>query len=224
MFLSEIWAKGHWNDAHIQESDWSTFQADFSLLNGRVYPDTLLPNSPVDLAKSRLDVPTAHALTIQTDPDTGDLLTNAGYEHLQYNPHSALITCNAGEKVLLRFANLGFREAAMTLAGIDMRVVGRDATPMRGRDGTDTSYMTNTLLFGAGESFDVIFTAPAYSGGSGTSGNGYDTYVLYNRRYTQVSNLSAGGSGGQRTEVRVYPSGSLPVQRYINEHPDDTAA
>jgi len=160
MFLSEIWAEGHWNDAHIQESDWSLFKADYSLLNGRVYPDTLKPNSPVDLAKST--GPSAHALTIQTDAN-GDLVTNDGLDHLQYNPHSALITCNANERVLLRFANLGFREAAMTLAGIDMRVVGRDATPMRGRDGTDTSYITNTLMFGAGESFDVIFNAPAFN-------------------------------------------------------------
>ena len=216
LFLSEIWAKGHWGDAHIQESDWSTFKADFSLLNGRVHPYTLLPNSPIDLAAS------TNCLTVQTDSN-GDLTTNPGYEHLQYNPHSSLITCNAGERVLLRFANLGFREAAMTLAGIKMRVVGRDASPMKGRDGTDTSYLTNTILIGAGESYDVIFEAPAHSGGSGSSGNGYDTYVLYNRRYTQESNLSPGGSGGQRTEVRVYP-GTLGPQQYINEHPDDIAS
>jgi FtsP/CotA-like multicopper oxidase with cupredoxin domain len=213
LFLSEIWAEGHWNDAHIQESDWSLFKADFSLLNGRVHPYTLLPNSPINLAAS------THALTVQTDSN-GDLATNPGYEELQYNPHSSLITCNAGERVLLRFANLGFREAAMTLAGIKMRVIGRDATIMRGRDGTDTSYLTNTILIGAGESYDVIFTAPAFSGGSGSSGNGYDTYILYNRRYTQDSNLSPGGAGGQRTEVRVYP-GTLGPQLYINQHPDD---
>ena len=217
LFLSEIWAEGHWGDAHIQESDWSTFKADFSLLNGRVHPDTLLPNSPIDLTNS------THALTIQTDSN-GDLKTNPGYEHLQYNPHSSLITCNAGERVLLRFANLGFREAAMTLAGIKMRVVGRDASPMKGRDGTNTSYLTNTLLMGAGESYDAIFEAPAFSGGNGSSGNGYDTYILYNRRYTQESNLSTGGSGGQRTEVRVYPAGTLGPQQYINQHPDDSAA
>ena len=202
--------------AHIQESDWSTFKADFSLLNGRVHPYTLLPNSPINLAAS------THSLTVQTDGN-GDLTTNPGYEHLQYNPHSALITCNAGERVLLRLANLGFREAAMTLAGIKMRVVGRDASPMKGRDGTDTSYTTNTLLIGAGESFDAIFEAPAFSGGSGSSGNGYDTYILYNRRYTQESNLSPGGSGGQRTEVRVYP-GNLGPQQYLNQHPDDMVA
>jgi len=216
LFLSEIWAEGHWNDAHIQESDWSTFKADFSLLNGRVHPYTLLPNSPIDLAAS------THSLTVQTDSN-GDLMTNPGYEELQYNPHSSLITCNAGERVLLRFANLGFREAAMTLAGIKMRVIGRDATLMRGRDGTDTSYLTNTILMGAGESFDCIFEAPAFSGGGGSSGLGYDTYILYNRRYTQESNLSPEGSGGQRTEVRVYP-GTLSPQLYINQHPDDTAS
>jgi hypothetical protein len=173
-----------------------------------MYPETLLPNSPINLAAS------THSLTIQTDA-AGDLKTNTGLEHLQYNPHSALVTCNAGDKVLLRFANLGFREAAMTLAGIDMRVVGRDATPMRSRDGTDTSYITDTLLMGAGESYDVIFTAPPYQGPGP-----YDTYVLYNRRYTQVSNLSPDGAGGQRTEVRVYP-GTLGSQQYLNQHPND---
>jgi hypothetical protein len=209
LFLSEIWAEGHWNDAHIQESDWSLFKADFSLLNGRVHPYTLLPNSPIDLAAS------TNCLTVQFDGN-GDLATNPGYEHLQYNPHSSLITCNAGERVLLRLANLGFREAAMTLAGIKMRVVGRDASPMKGRDGTNTSYVTNTLLIGAGESYDAIFEAPAYEGPGP-----YDTYILYNRRYTQESNLSPGGSGGQRTEVRVYPAGTLGPQLYLNQHPDD---
>lgn len=216
LFLSEIWAKGHWGDAHIQESDWSTFKADFSLLNGRVHPDTLLPNSPVNLANS------THSLSIQTDSN-GDLETNTGYEHLQYNPHSSLITCNAGERVLLRFANLGFREAAMTLAGIKMNVVGRDASPMKGRDGTDTSYMTNTILIGAGESYDCIFEAPAFVGTSTDEmGRPCDKYILYNRRYTQESNLSTGGSGGQRTEVRVYPAGTWGSQAYLNQHPDDT--
>ena len=204
MFLSEVWLEGHWNDAHIQESQWYNFKADFSLLNGRVYPFTLLPNSPVDVAAS------TSALTIQTD-ENGDLIPPAGHPELQYQPHSALVTCKEGEKVLLRFANLGFREASMTLAGIKMRVVGRDATPMRGRDGTDTSYETDTLLMGAGESYDAIFTAPTHSGGSGP-----DVYVLYNRRYTQDDD-TAGGTQGQRTEVRVYPSSSSLVQQHFND-------
>jgi FtsP/CotA-like multicopper oxidase with cupredoxin domain len=223
MFLSEIWLEGHWNDAHIQESQWYNFKADFSLLNGRVYPDTLLPNSPVNLAAS--SGATAHSLTFQIEPPgttpatleiEGDLKTNPGLERLQYQPHSALVTCNEHERVLLRFANLGFREASMTLAGIPMKVVGRDATPMKSsRDGTDTSYSTDTLLMGAGESYDAIFTAPAYQGPGA-----YDTYVLYNRRYTQDDD-TANGTQGQRTEVRVYPAGTRPPQAYFNQHPDD---
>ncbi len=98
---------------------------------------------------------------MQTDA-SGDLVdSRRADEHLQYQPLSALVTCNAGERVLLRFANLGFKESAMTLAGIKMRVVGKDATPMKGRDGTDTSYEASTVSFGAGESIDAIFTAPA---------------------------------------------------------------
>ena len=204
MFLSEVWAEAHWCDSHIQLPDWSDYRADFSLLNGRAYPDTLAPNAPIIAAAS------VHALAVDRHAN-GDLIAPAGRPDLQYQPLSALVTCNAGERVLLRFANLGFREAAMTLAGIQMRVIGRDATIMRGRDGTDTSYETDTILVGAGESFDVLFTAPAHLGGSGP-----DTYVLYNRRLTQVSNLTDGGSGGQRTEVRVYPSG-VAAQQYPND-------
>ncbi|MCB9419940.1 MAG: multicopper oxidase domain-containing protein [Ardenticatenaceae bacterium] len=202
MFLSEVWAEAHWDDAHIQLPDWTDYKADFALLNGRVYPDTLAPNGSVDPFNSVFD-------------GSGDLIPVSGYEHLQYQPLSSLVTCMPGERVLLRFANLGFKESAMTLAGIPMRVVGRDATHMRGRDGTDTSYSTDTITIGAGESFDVIFEAPAFSGGSGSSGQGYDTYLLYNRAYTRSNNLASGGFGGQTTEVRVYPSG-LAAQQFPN--------
>jgi hypothetical protein len=122
----------------------------------------------------------------------------------------------------MRFSNLGFKEAAMTIDGIPMRVLGRDATLMRGRTdgahptGTDTSYVTNTINFNAGESMDVIITAPAFTGGSGSSGQGYDLYMLYNRNYLRSNNLAPGGFGGQATEIRVYPSGSLPDQTVPN--------
>ncbi len=204
MFLSEVWAEAHWADAHIQLPEWSDYRADFALLNGRVYPDTIAPNGSIDPFNPVRDA-------------NGDLIPPTGHPELQYQPLSSLVRCNAGEKVLLRFANLGFKETAMTLTGIKMKVVGKDATPMKGRDGTDTSYETETLSFGAGESIDAIFTAPAFSGGSGSSGNGYDTYVLYNRTYTRADNLAAGGFGGQATEVHVYPSGTLGTQQYPND-------
>lgn len=208
MFLSEVWADSHWADAHIQLPEWSDYRADFSLLNGRVYPDTLAPNSSINVLESR------NALAVRTDAN-GDLVAPAApYEHLQYQPLSALVTCNAGERVLLRFANLGFRESAMTLAGIKMKVVGKDATPMKGRDGTDTSYEASTVSFGAGESIDAVFTAPAYVGPGA-----YDTYLLYDRAYERSNNLAVTtGFGGRRTEVRVYP-GTVPPQMLPNVNP-----
>jgi FtsP/CotA-like multicopper oxidase with cupredoxin domain len=203
MFLSEVWAEAHWADAHIQLPEWSDYRADFSLLNGRVYPDTIAPNGSIDPFNPVHDA-------------DGDLIPTPGYEHLQFQPHSSLVRCNAFERVALRFSNLGFKEQAMTLAGIQMRVVGRDATPMRGRDGTDTSYETDTINIGPGESFDVVFTAPAFTGGSGSSGLGYDRYMLYNRAYDRSNNGAPGGFGGQATEVHVYPSGTVGVQQYPN--------
>ena len=66
MFLSEVWAEAHWADAHIQLPEWSDYHADFSLLNGRVYPDTLAPNAPSDRTRFQ---PACRA----TDAD-GDLI------------------------------------------------------------------------------------------------------------------------------------------------------
>jgi hypothetical protein len=210
MFCSEVWGDSHWADAHIQLPEWSDYDPDFCLLNGRVYPDTLAPNAAFDPALS------SHSLTSVTDA-AGDLTPPAGRPELQYQPYSALVTCNAGDNVLLRFANLGFKESAMTLVGLKMRVVGKDATPMLGRDtagnhsasSANTSYEASTVSFGAGESIDAIFTAPAHSGGTGP-----DVYVLYDRAFERTNNL---GGGGRRTEIRVYPAGTLPPQAYPND-------
>jgi FtsP/CotA-like multicopper oxidase with cupredoxin domain len=199
MLLTEVWAEAHWDDAHIQVPEWSDYHVDFALLNGRVYPDTIAPNGSIDPFNPVRDA-------------DGYLVATPGYEHLQYQPLSSLVTCNAGEKVLLRFSNLGYTTAYMTCPGIKMRVVGRDATPMKGRDGTDTSYLTTGVSVHVGASFDAIFTAPAYN----TEPAGYNTYLLYNRNYRVSNNLAAGGFGGQMTEVRVYPAGTLPPQTLPN--------
>ncbi len=212
VFLSEVWAEAHWADAHIQLPEWTDYRADFSLLNGRTWPDTLVPGAPLRPLGPG-EPASLHHLPLASAAD-GDLVAPPGRPDLQYQPYSGLVTCNAGERVLLRLANLGFREAAMTLTGVTLTVVGKDATPMRGRDGTDTRYDASTLSFGAGESLDALFTAPAFTGGAGTSGQGWDTYLLYNRAFSRADGLAA---GGQRTEVRVYPAAALPPQRFPHD-------
>jgi FtsP/CotA-like multicopper oxidase with cupredoxin domain len=198
MLLTEVWAEAHWAFSHVQLPEWSEYRADFYMLNGRVYPDTIAPNGSIDFRNPVYD-------------NRGDLIPTPGYEHLVHQPLSSLVTCNEGDRVLLRFANLGFTKQSMALSGIKMRVVGKDATLLRGRDGTDISYETSSIFIGVGESYDVIFEAPAYQGP-----DPYDTYLLYNRAYNHLNNRDPSGHGGQMTEVRVYPSGTLDPQALPN--------
>ncbi|MDQ6789745.1 MAG: multicopper oxidase domain-containing protein [Candidatus Dormibacteraeota bacterium] len=200
--LTEIDNHAHFNDRHVQDTDWSDYKAAFRLMNGRAYPDTLQLN---------LD-PTAASL--------------GALERLRYQPHSSLIQANEGEKVLIRISNLGFEERSMVLSGIEMNLIGRDAKPLTagrpdygvdppapgGRG--DISTKTYRLDLGPGESRDAIFVAPKFSG-SGTA----DVYPFYDRDYGFVNKeaTAAGdGFGGQRTEVRVYPKNTLPAQTRPN--------
>jgi FtsP/CotA-like multicopper oxidase with cupredoxin domain len=210
LHLSEVWAEAHWDDAHIQLPEWTDYHVDFALMNGRVYPETTEPNAPYADGWTPGAPWGKPYMPHATDAD-GMLATHPGLEHLQYQPLSSLVTCNAGDRVALRFANLGFKEAAMAVDGLTMRVVGRDATLMRGRDGADTSYVTSTISLGAGESFDVIVDAPPHSGGAGP-----DVYMLYNRNFLRSNNLAPGGFGGQATEIHVHPSGTLLPQTVPN--------
>lgn len=189
MLLSEIWTESHWCDSHVQLPEWSDYAPEFYLLNGRVYPDTLLPNGG------------------GTDLTTGDLIAPEGHPELQYQPVSSLVECNEGDRVLFRIINLGFEHQTMRLDGIKMQVVGKDATLLRGRNGADLSYATTTVAVGPGESTDAIFVAPAHSGNGA-----YDTYLFYNRDYSRLNNGGHPGYGGQMTEVRVYPAGTLGAQ------------
>ncbi len=205
MFLSEVWAEAHWADAHIQLPEWSDYRADFALLNGRTYPDTLAPSTVVN------PYPTT---TYAPYTPGGDLPVPQRPE-LRYQPLSSVVTCNAGERVLLRFANLGFKQETMTLGGgLRARVVGKDATLLRGRTGASGAYTTDSITIGAGESVDAIFTAPPHSTGTG---NTPDIYMLYNRQYQRSNNLAPGGFGGQATEIRVYPAGRLAPQDYPHD-------
>ncbi|NPV69464.1 MAG: multicopper oxidase domain-containing protein [Firmicutes bacterium] len=113
---------------------------------------------------------------------------------LPQQPYSSLITAVEGERVLLRFINLGFQQHSVQILGIPIRVVGQDAQRLRGLGGEDLSYWKNALYFAPGQTVDAIFTAPE----SGI-------YPMYNRGYHKNTN-SGQGFGGMVTEVRVLSS------------------
>ena len=102
----------------------------------------------------------------------------------------------------------------MRMTGVPMRLIGRDATMLKGRDNTDLTYMTDTVIVGPGESADAIFVAPDVTPDDGLD---YKRFLLYNRNANRISNGGGPGYGGQMTEVHVYPtSNPLPPQTEPN--------
>jgi FtsP/CotA-like multicopper oxidase with cupredoxin domain len=188
MVLNEVWAEAHWCDSHVQLPDWTDYAPEFYLINGRVYPDTIAPPG-------------------QGADENGDLIAPDGRPELQYQPMSSLVQANAGERVLLRIINLGFEVHTMQLGGIKMRVVGKDATLLRGRSGSDLTYLTSAVSISPGETVDAIFVAPPHSGDGD-----FDRYLFYNRNYHRLNNGGHRGYGGQMTEIQVYPPGTLGEQ------------
>jgi FtsP/CotA-like multicopper oxidase with cupredoxin domain len=118
-----------------------------------------------------------------------------------------LIEVQSGERILLRFVNLTFQQHIMTTAGLKMRVVGRDATLLRGRGGTDVTDETNSVSIGAGQSYDVIIPAPTVARET--------RFLLYNR----LPNAGGMSLSGQMTEIRVHPAGTLAPQTMPNTNP-----
>jgi FtsP/CotA-like multicopper oxidase with cupredoxin domain len=204
ILLNEVWKNFHDGDRDIQESIATDYNPQWFTLNGRCYPQTVLPNDDPSLpAAQRIGTP---------NPNYDDAIDYS-------QPNSALIQVNPGERVLLRLANLGYQQHAMQLPGIPMHVVGQDASWL-GKDGVDKTYVTNTLYIGPGEARDVLFDVPAYnaarSSGSDTKG-AYNIYRFKNRDWRRLSNFGAPpGAGGMQTEVRVYQN-ALPAQTVVSQ-------
>jgi FtsP/CotA-like multicopper oxidase with cupredoxin domain len=195
--LTEVFVEGHYRDAHIQTTDWTDFKASFWCLNGRSYPDTLAANAPV----------TSRGF---------DPLQESG--RLKWQPNSSLVTANAGDRVLLRVGSLGYQNHAMTVDGIDLTIVGKDASLLK--NGAVQHYITtNTIEVGPGESRDVLFTAPAFDAAQAQPADShgpYNAYLLYDRNYTYDNNAGAASLGGMVTEIRVYPASTLSAQSVPN--------
>jgi FtsP/CotA-like multicopper oxidase with cupredoxin domain len=207
ILLNELWTNFHDGDRDIQESIPTDYDPQWFTLNGRVYPQTVLPNdSPSLPAEMRIATP---------NPNYGNAPDYS-------QPNSALIQVNPGERALLRLANLGYQQHSMQLPGIPMHVIGQDAALLR-NGAVDTSYWTNTLYLGPGEARDVLFEAPAYDAarpsGSDSWGS-YNVYYFKNRDWRKLANFgsTAPGPGGMMTEVRVYsPARPLPAQSVVSQ-------
>ncbi|HOV80518.1 MAG TPA: multicopper oxidase domain-containing protein [Bacillota bacterium] len=123
-------------------------------------------------------------------PDTVKPADDPG---LPRQPFSSLVEAYEGEKILLRFVNLGYEQHCLQILGIPLKIVGLDARQLRGYNGEDISYWNDTVYIAAGQTADAIFTAPRPG-----------IYPLYNRNHHK-NTIAGTAFGGMVTEIRVLP-------------------
>ncbi len=232
----------HDNLEAVQEFVWSDFEPNYWTINGRSYPDTVIPQItpqwPADQG--------AFAELLQM-PDFGDEVGDEVFDaEMKWQHNSSLIQCTEGERLLLRMANLGYEVHSVEFVGTDaMHVIANDASLLVGKyDNSDMTYRTRRLEMGPGENRDVILEAPAYNDADGEDDpfsvrtgidRRFNRYILKNRNNHRNTNngtvdpsdgVSYAGAranyGGMVTELWVYPknltgSEPLPEQRSINE-------
>jgi FtsP/CotA-like multicopper oxidase with cupredoxin domain len=161
----------------VQPLPFHLLDTSYAMLNGRGYPDTADPRT--DGTNGLPPFP----------PPAGGV--NMGKVS---QPISSLITATAGQKVLLRISNLNvIRDFTLATLGIPMKVVGKDARLLRGPDGKDLTYMTNSVTLGSGETADVVLN---------TAGVAAGTYFLHTTNLNYLSNDQE-DFGGLMTEIRI---------------------
>jgi FtsP/CotA-like multicopper oxidase with cupredoxin domain len=167
----------HKNDETFQPLPFADYEARYYMLNGRGYPDTIVPAVISNVTNS--------------------------YAAQKIN---SLVTVNRGagqRTLLLRIINLSVQNfSTMEIPGLPMKVAGRCAKLLRGpnaADGTgpgtanDTSYYVSSMLVGPGESVDLIIDTQGVQAG---------TYYLYSRNLDQLNN-NLMDRGGAMTEIVI---------------------
>ena len=118
---------------NVQPLPFADMKADYGMLNGRGYPDTVNPGS------------------LPPPDENGGIISQSV---------SSLIKAKVGEKILLRVSNLNVTNYfTLTAPGLTMKVIGTGARILRGkgkRTGKDLYYNTASITLGGGESADVL--------------------------------------------------------------------
>jgi FtsP/CotA-like multicopper oxidase with cupredoxin domain len=103
------------------------------------------------------------------------------------------IQATQGQKILLRISSLDVTRFYTLASTLPMKVVGIDARLLRGPDGKDLYYTTNSVTLGGGEAVDAIIDTTDVMPG---------TYVLYTTNLNYLSNNQE-DLGGMMTEIEI---------------------
>lgn len=161
---------------------------DYSMINGRGYPDSVAPIADGNNAGMIPDV----AKLPDAAPAPADIT-------FQSQKMGSKVSATVGDKVLLRLSNVSVTEFfTVTAQGLPMQVVGQGARILRSNgevNGTNLYFNTGSVTLGGGEANEVLVD---------TSGVAPGTYFLYT---TNLNHLSNGNedNGGMMTEIEILP-------------------
>jgi hypothetical protein len=103
------------------------------------------------------------------------------------------IEATQGQRILLRISSLDVTRFYTLASAIPMKVVGLNARLLRGPDGKDLYYTTNSVTLGGGEAVDAIIDTTDVAPG---------TYLLYTTNLNYLSNNQE-DFGGIMTEIVI---------------------
>ncbi|HYZ30111.1 MAG TPA: multicopper oxidase domain-containing protein [Thermoleophilaceae bacterium] len=183
LLLNEIWSIAHDHDENIQESVWTDYDPDYFTINGRVYPQTILPNDDPSLEFQ----PNSSLMQVNGGDRVLLRLANLGYQqHAMQLPGIGPLKVVGEDATLLRrdTTDLSYRTNTIYIGPGEARDVILTAPPYNAaRDGAD----------------------------DGNGLGPYNLYWFRNRDASKLSNNGASGLGGMCTQVRVYRD-ALPAQ------------
>ena len=105
------------------------------------------------------------------------------------------IEATRGQRILLRLSSVDVTRYYTLASTLPMHVVGHNARLLRGPDGQDLSYTTQSVTLGGGEALDALIDTTNVAPG---------TYLLYTANLNYLSN-NREDLGGMMTEIVIRP-------------------
>jgi FtsP/CotA-like multicopper oxidase with cupredoxin domain len=190
LLCDELWTTPHDNGESIQETIWPDYRANYWVINGRSYPDTVLPNNDPSLPTQPISA------LIQANPGDRVLLriANLGYEQHALHLPGIQLKVVGEDAALLRNGTVDLSYLTNTI------YVG----PGEARD----------ALFTA-PAFDGA--APVFTDSIGNYNRYYFKNASPHKLTNDGQVDPTTGLGGMVTEVRVYQGSPLAAQLHPNQ-------
>ncbi|MFZ5591629.1 MAG: multicopper oxidase domain-containing protein [Bacillota bacterium] len=105
-------------------------------------------------------------------------------------PYSSAVSCQAGQRLLLRLVNAGYQTHTIHWGGLTGRIIAGDSFPYK-TPVQDNTYQKTGITLSSGQTYDVLITPEARG-----------DYFIYDREYLHLLNNDQ-FPGGMMTGLRI---------------------